>query len=157
MAPLRGWGTRGKRLIARVPHGHWKTMTFLAALRSDAITAPCVFDGPINGESFLLYVQQILVPTLRPGDLVVMDNLGSHKASAIRQAIRAAGAKLIFLPPYSPDLNPIEQAFSKLKHHLRSAKERTVEATWQRIGSILKSFSPNECRNYFVNAGYGSV
>jgi transposase len=157
MAPLRGWGTRGKRLIARVPHGHWKTLTFLAALRADAITAPCVFDGPINGESFLLYVEQILVPTLKPGDLVIMDNLGSHKAAATRQAIRAAGAKLIFLPPYSPDLNPIEQAFAKLKHHLRKAKERTVEATWRRIGLILKSFSPKECRNYFINAGYGSI
>jgi putative transposase len=157
MAPLRGWGTRGKRLAAHVPHGHWKTLTFLAALRSDGITAPCVFDGPINGESFLLYVQQILVPTLKPGDIVIMDNLGSHKADAIRKAIMAAGARLIFLPPYSPDLNPIEQAFSKLKHHLRKAKERIVEATWQRIGSILKTFSPTECRNYFINAGYGSV
>ena len=157
MAPLRGWGIRGKRLVAHVPHGHWKTLTFLAALRSDSITAPCVFDGPINGESFLLYVQQILVPALKVGDIVVLDNLGSHKANAVRQAIRAAGARLIFLPPYSPDLNPIEQAFSKLKHHLRKAKERTVEATWQRIGSILQTFSPNECRNYFKNAGYSSV
>ena len=157
MAPLRGWGTKGKRLVAHVPHGHWKTLTFLAALRSGGITAPCVFDGPINGESFLLYVQQILVPTLKPGDIVIMDNLGSHKADAIRKEIMAAGARLIFLPPYSPDLNPIEQAFSKLKHHLRKAKERTVESTWQRIGSILKTFSPTECRNYFINAGYGSV
>ncbi len=157
MAPLRGWGTKGKRLVAHVPHGHWKTLTFLAALRSGGITAPCVFDGPINGESFLLYVQQILIPTLKPGDIVIMDNLGSHKAEAIRKAIMAASARLVFLPPYSPDLNPIEQAFSKLKHHLRKAKERTVEATWQRIGSILKTFSPTECRNYFINAGYGSV
>ena len=157
MAPLRGWGTRGKRLMARAPHGHWKTMTFLVALRSDAITALCVFDGPINGESSLLYVQQILVPTLKPGDLVVMDNLGSHKADAIRRAIKAAGARLTFLPPYSPDLNPIEQAFSKLKHHLRNARERSVKATWQRIGSILRPFSAAECRNYFINAGYGSV
>jgi putative transposase len=157
MAPLRGWGTKGKRLVAHVPHGHWKTLTFLAALRSGAITAPCVFDGPINGESFLLYVQQILVPTLKPGDIVIMDNLGSHKADAIRKNIAAAGARLIFLPPYSPDLNPIEQAFAKLKHHLRKAKERTVEATWQRIGLILRTFSPAECRNYFINAGYGSV
>ena len=157
MAPLRGWGTCGRRLVAHVPHGHWKTLTFLAALRSDSITAPCVFDGPINGESFLLYVQQILVPTLKAGDVVILDNLGSHKANAVRQVIRAAGARLIFLPPYSPDLNPIEQAFSKLKHHLRKAKERTVEATWQRIGSILQTFSPDECENYFINAGYGSV
>ena len=157
MAPLRGWGTKGKRLVAHVPHGHWKTLTFLAALRCDNITAPCVFDGPINGESFLLYVQQILVPTLRPGDIVIMDNLGSHKAGAIRKAIKAAGARLIFLPPYSPDLNPIEQAFSKLKHFLRKAKERTVEATWQRIGSLLQNFSPDECKNYFINAGYSFV
>lgn len=157
MAPLRGWGTKGKRLVAHVPHGHWKTLTFLAALRSGAITAPCVFDGPINGESFLLYVQQILVPTLKPGDIVIMDNLGSHKADAIRKNIAAAGARLLFLPPYSPDLNPIEQAFSKLKHHLRKAKERTVEATWQRIGAILQTFSPAECRNFFLNAGYGSI
>ena len=157
MAPLRGWGTRGRRLVAHVPHGHWKTLTFLAALRCDGITAPCVFDGPINGESFLLYVRQILMPTLRPGDIVIMDNLGSHKADAIRQAIQAAGARLIFLPPYSPDLNPIEQAFAKLKHFLRKAKERTVDATWQRIGSLLQNFSPEECSNYFSNAGYGSV
>jgi putative transposase len=157
MAPLRGWGTRGKRLVAHVPHGHWKTLTFLAALRSGEITAPCVFDGPINGESFLLYVQQILAPTLRSGDIVIMDNLGSHKSDSIRKTIMAAGARLIFLPPYSPDLNPIEQAFSKLKHHLRNAKERTVEATWKRIGAILKTFSPDECRNYFTNSGYGSV
>ncbi len=157
MAPLRGWGTRGKRLISNVPHGHWKTLTFLAALRCDSITAPCVFDGPINGESFLLYVQQILVPTLKSGDIVVMDNLGSHKAEATSQAIKAAGARLIFLPPYSPDLNPIEQFFSKLKHHLRKAKERTVETTWQRIGEILKTIPKAECANYFKNSGYGSV
>jgi putative transposase len=121
MGPLRGWGPRGRRLVARVPHGHWRTLTFLAALRADAITAPCLFDGPINGESFLRYVEQFLVPTLKPGDVVVMDNLGSHKAAAIRQALRAAGARLIYLAPYSPDLNPIEQAFSKLKHWLRTA------------------------------------
>lgn len=157
MAPLRGWGAKGKRLVAHVPHGHWKTLTFLAALRSGAITAPCVFDGPINGESFLLYVQQILVPTLKPGDIVIMDNLGSHKGQAIKTAIRSVGARPLFLPPYSPDLNPIEQAFSKLKHHLRKAKERTVEATWQRIGAILQTFSPAECRNFFLNAGYGSI
>ena len=140
-----------------MPHGHWKTLTFLAALRHDNITAPCVFDGPINGESFLLYVQQILVPTLKSGDIVIMDNLGSHKAEATSQAIRAAGARLIFLPPYSPDLNPIEQFFSKLKHHLRKAKERTVEATWQRIGASLKTLRPTECSNHFTNSEYGSV
>jgi len=156
MAPLRGWGAKGKRLKAYVPHGHWKTLTFLAALRHDAVTAPCVFDGPINGESFLRYVEQFLVPTLRPGDLVVMDNLGSHKGEAVKTAIRAAGARLVFLPPYSPDLNPIEQVFAKLKHFLRKAKERSVEATWQRIGAILPSFTSEECSNYFTNAGYGS-
>ncbi len=157
MAPLRGWGTKGKRLVARVPHGHWRTQTFLAALRSDAITAPCLFDGPINGESFLRYVEQFLLPTLKPGDVVVMDNLGSHKADAIRQVIRSAGARLIYLPPYSPDLNPIEQAFSKLKHALRKAKERSIEQVCDRIGAILKTFSATECRNYLINAGYCSV
>ena len=157
MAPLRGWGTKGKRLVAHVPHGHWKTLTFLAALRCDAITAPCLFDGPINGESFSLYVEQILVPNLKQGDIVVMDNLGSHKAEAIRDAIKAAGARLLFLPPYSPGLNPIEQAFSKLKHFLRKAKERTADDACNRIGAILKTFSPQECSNYFKNAGYCSV
>ena len=110
-----------------------------------------------GNQHFLLYVRQILVPTLKPDDIVILDNLGSQKADAVRQAIKAAGARLIFLPPYSPDLNPIEQTFSKLKHFLRKAKERTVEATWQRIGSLLQNFSPDECRNYFINAGYGSV
>ncbi len=129
MAPLRGWGPRGHKLLAKAPHGRWRTLTFLAALRHDRIDAPCVIDGPINGETFRAYVEQFLVPTLKPGDLVVMDNLGSHKGNAVRQAIRAAGAKLFFLPPYSPDLNPIEQVFAKLKHLLRNAQERTVEAT----------------------------
>lgn len=157
MAPIRGWGQRGKRLKAFVPHGHWKTLTFIAALRHDAITAPCVFDGPINGESFLRYVEQFLAPTLKPGDLVIMDNLGSHKGEAVRAAIRTTGARLIFLPPYSPDLNPIEQVFAKLKHLLRKARERTVEATWQRIGALLQTFQPGECANYLKNAGYGAV
>ena len=139
MAPLRGCGAKGKRLKAYVPHGHWKTLSFLAALRHDAITAPCVFDGPINGESFLHYVEQFLVPTLKAGDLLVMDNLGSHKGEAIRLAIRAAGARLVFLPADSPDLNPIEQLFAKLKHFLRKATERSVKATSQRIGAILAS------------------
>jgi transposase len=157
MAPLRGWSPKGERLQASVPHGHWKTMTFLAALRCDAITAPCVFDGPINGESFLRYVEQILVPSLKPRDVVIMDNLGSHKGNAVRALIRAAGAHLLFLPPYSPDLNPIEQLFAKLKHLLRKAKERSIEAAWRRIGALLARFTANECRNYFRNAGYGSV
>ncbi len=157
MAPLRGWGEKGERLQAFVPHGHWKTMTFLAALRSGGITAPCVFDGPINGASFQLYVEQFLLPTLKPGDFVIMDNLGSHKSDAVRTAIASVGARLLFLPPYSPDLNPIEQVFSKLKHLLRKAKERTVEATSHRIGSLLKNFTPDECSNYFENAGYCSV
>ncbi len=157
MAPLRGWGTKGKRHVARVPHGHWKTLTFLAALRCDSITAPCLFDGPINGESFLTYVRQFLVPTLRPGDIVVMDNLSSHKAEAVRQAIKHVGARLVFLPPYSPDLNPIEQYFSTLKHWLRKAKERTIDGLNDRIGEILQRFQPKYCESYFRNAGYGSV
>ena len=124
MAPLRGWAPRGPRLKAKVPHGKWKTMTFLAALRHDRIDAPWLLDGPINGERFRIYVEQVLVPTLKPGDIVIMDNLGSHKSKAVRQAIRSAGAKLFFLPKYSPDLNPIEQVFSKLKHLLRKAAAR---------------------------------
>jgi transposase len=128
MAPLRGWGLKGKRLPSRVPHGHWQTMTFLAALRHDRIVAPCVFDGPINGQTFQLYVEQFLVPTLKPGDIVIMDNLGSHRGNAIRSAIRRRGAR-----------------------------ERTIEATWRRIGALLKQFSKAECRNYLTNAGYGSA
>jgi transposase len=157
MAPLRGWAKRGERLNARVPYGHWKTMTFLAALRCDRIDAPCVFDGPINGETFTAYVEQFLVPTLGPGDVVIMDNLGSHKSQAVRRAIRAAGARLIFLPPYSPDLNPIEQVFAKLKHLLRKAAERSLEATWKRIGKLLDHFDPDECQTYLVNSGYAST
>ena len=157
MAPLRGWAPRGARLRAKAPHGHWNTMTFLAALRCDRIDAPWLFEGPINGESFLAYVEQVLVPALKPGDIVIIDNLGSHKGKAVRHAIRAVGAKLFFLPPYSPDLNPIEQVFAKLKILLRKAAERTVEATWRRIGSLLTAFSPKECANYFVNAGYAST
>src|SRR5436190_358017 len=149
-------GARGQRLVAKVPHGRWRTLTFLAALRSDRIDAPCVIDGPINGESFLAYIEQVLVPALKPGDIVIIDNLGSHKGKAVRRAIRAVGAKLFFLPPYSPDLNPIEQVFAKLKTLLRKAAERTVEATWKRIGALLRSFSPAECANYFANAGYAS-
>ena len=132
-------------------------MTFLAALRCDRIDAPCVLDQPINGASFLDYVEQFLVPTLSPGDIVIMDNLGSHKGQAVRRAIRDAGAKLFFLPPYSPDLNPIEQVFAKLKTLLRKAEERTVKATWQRIGTLLSAFAPDECSNYLVNAGYAPI
>jgi transposase len=157
MARTHGWWRRGTPLRAHVPHGHWRTMTFLAALRCDGITAPCVFDGPINGESFRAYVEQLLVPTLRRGDIVVMDNLGSHKSGAIRKAIRAAGARLFYLPPYSPDLNPIEQVFAKLKTLLRKADERTMEAVWKRIGALLGCFTPNECANYFRNSGYASI
>jgi transposase len=157
MTRLRGWSPRGQKLLAKVPQGHWRTLTFLAALRCDRIDAPCVIDGPINGESFLAYVEQVLVPTLKPGDIVIIDNLGSHKAKAVRHAIRAAGARLFFLPPYSPDLNPIEQVFAKLKTLLRKAGERTVEATWKRIGALLDAFSPQEYANYFRNAGYASM
>lgn len=157
MAPLRGWGPRGKRLPAYAPFGHWKTLTFIAALRCDRIDAPFVFDGPINGEAFQLYVEKILAPTLQPGDVVIMDNLGSHKGKAARAAIRARRAHLIFLPPYSPDLNPIEQVFAKLKHFMRSAQPRDVEATWRKAGQLLDRFTPRECANYLVNAGYGSV
>jgi len=157
MARTHGWNRCGAPLVAKVPHGHWTTMTFLAALRHDRIAAPCVFDGPINGTSFLAYVRQFLVPTLKPGDVVVMDNLGSHKSQAVRAAIRAVGAKLFFLPPYSPDLNPIEQVFAKLKTLLRKAEERTVEAAWRRIGLLLQCFSPAECARYIANAGYASI
>jgi transposase len=157
MAPLRGWRTRGERLIAKVPHGHWNTLTFVAALRCDRIDAPCVIDGAINGESFLAYVEQILLPTLASGDIVIMDNLGSHKGPAVREAIRSVGARRLLLPPYSPDLNPIEQAFAKLKALLRNASERTLEATWRRIGDLLDHFTPQECANYLANAGYASI
>ena len=157
MAPLRGWAARGKRLIGKAPFGHWNTMTFIAALRHDSIVAPWVIDGPINGATFQTYVEQVLAPTLRQGDIVILDNLGSHKAPAVRNAIRAAGARLFFLPAYSPDLNPIEQVFAKLKHLLRKAAERSKEAVWRRIGTLLDQFSPKECENYLKNSGYGST
>lgn len=156
MAPLRGWCRRGKRLAAKVPHGHWRTMTVLAALRHDRIDAPCLFDGPINGASFRAYIEQVLVPGLAPGDIVIMDNLGSHKGKAVRRAIRATGAKLIFLPKYSPDLNPIEKFFAKLKTLLRKVGARTIEAISAAIGTILPRFMPQECANYFKSAGYAS-
>jgi len=157
MTRLRGWSPRGAKLLAKVPHGHWQTLTFLAALRHDRIDAPLVLDGPINGESFLAWVEQMLVPTLAPGDIVIMDNLGSHKGLAVRRAIRAAGAHLLFLPPYSPDLNPIEQVFAKLKTLLRKAAERSVDATWRRIGALLQNFPPHECASYLRNSGYAST
>jgi transposase len=196
MGPLRGWSPRGQRLRGQVPHGRWKTVTFLAALRHDRIDAPprelppqlpscgadhrrCrwwVYDGPIDGNSFRVYVETVLVPTLAPGDVVILDNLGSHKGKTVRKAIRAAGAKLFFLPPYSPDLNPIirsaddpipqgpppgggggEQVFAKLKHLRRKAQERTVNALWRSIGSLLDAFSPDECARYLANAGYAST
>ena len=149
-----GWAPRGERLKAKVPHGHWQTMTFLAALRHDSVQAPWLIDGPISGERFRLYVEKLLVPTLRGGDIVVMDNLGSHKGDAVRRAIRSAGARLFFLPKYSPDLNLIEQLFAKLKHWLRKAAKRTVEAVCDAIGQTLETITSTECRNYFANAGY---
>ena len=154
MAPLRGWAPCGRRLPGKAPFGHWNTMTFLAALRRDRIEAPWLLDRPINGERFLVYVEQVLVPTLKPGDLVIMDNLGSHKAKAVRQAIRRAGAKLLFLPKYSPDLNPIEQFFAKLKHHLRAAQARSTDAVCDAIARALDTLTPTECSNYLAHAGY---
>jgi transposase len=154
MARRYGRAQRGARLVVAVPHGHWKTTTFLAALRHDGLTAPCVFDGAINGARFLAYVEQALAPTLRAGDIVVLDNLKAHKVKGVREAIEAAGAQLRYLPPYSPDFNPIEQAFAKLKALLRTAARRTVDALWRAIGHALDAFSPAECTNYFANAGY---
>jgi transposase len=153
MAPLRGWGLCGQRLEASAPFGHWKTMTFIAALRYDRINAPWVIDG----ELFTLYVEQVLAPTLAKGEVVILDNLGSHKGKSARNAIRAKGAHLLFLPPYSPDLNPIEQVFAKLKHLLRAAEPRDVEATWRKVGELLDAFSPEQCANYFRNSGYVSI
>jgi transposase len=143
--------------ILYAPQGRWRTLTFLGALRCDQLTAPCVFDGPINGECFRAYVEQQLVPTLKPGDIVIMDNLGSHKSAALRRMIRAAGARLWFLPPYSPDLNPIEQAFAKIKHWMRAAQKRTIKEVGRHIGSLVTTIQPAECENYFGNAGYASV
>ena len=157
MTRLRGRCARGQRLIAKVPHGHRRTLTFVAGLRCDGVIAPCVFDGPIDGESFLAWVVQFLVPTLRSGDIVVMDNLSSHKNKAVRHAIRAVGAKLFYLPPYSPDLNPIEQAFSKLKTLLRKENARTIERIEHCIASIVQQIDPPECLNYFQQAGYAST
>lgn len=156
MARLRGRAPRGERLVGKVPNGHWKTSTFVAALRSTALTAPCLIDGPMNGNAFLAYVEQMLAPTLAPGDIVVLDNLSAHKVAGVRQAIEATGASLLYLPPYSPDFNPIEQLFAKLKALLRKAAERSVDGLWNRIASLLSAFPPEECANYLRNAGYAS-
>jgi transposase len=149
-----GRAKRGQRLVAAVPHGHWKTTTFVGALRCDGLTAPLVIDGAINGELFVAYVEQVLVPTLKPGDVVIMDNLKVHKMAAVRQAIEASGATLLFIPPYSPDLNPIELAFSKLKALLRAKAISTTEALWKAVGELCGNFSPAECANYFRHDGY---
>ena len=149
-----GWGPKGERLVGDAPFGHWKTTTFIAGLRASGVIAPFVLDGPMTGEMFLVYVRQFLAPELKPGDIVVMDNLAAHKVAGVREAIRAAGASVLYLPPYSPDLNPIEQMFAKLKALLRKAAARTRETLWTTIGQLLDLFSPAECRNYVANSGY---
>jgi transposase len=155
MTPTRGRAPIGKRCLGRAPYGHWKTTTFVCALRTTGLVAPLVLDGPINGQTFRAWVEQMLVPTLRPGDVVVLDNLGSHKVSGIAEAIQAAGAQLRYLPPYSPDFNPIEQVFAKLKTLLRKAATRTVETLWDAIGNLLDRFPSHECERYICHAGYG--
>jgi transposase len=154
MARLRGRAKRGQRCRAPVPHGHWETTTFTGALRLGGLTAPMVLDGPMNGDAFLAYVEQVLAPTLEQGDIVVMDNLPAHRRAGVREAIEAAGARLRFLPPYSPDFNPIENAFAKLKALLRKVAARTIEDLWNAIGDALPQFTPHECANYFTAAGY---
>ena len=150
----RGYAPRGERLIDAAPYGRWHTTTFVGALRADGFIAPMVIDGAVNGELFLAYVEKVLVPELRPGDVVVMDNLGSHTAAGVRRAIEGAGGRLLDLPPDSPDFSPIENAFAKLKGLLRAAAERTVEGLWRAIGQLLDRFAPDECRNYFRHCGY---
>jgi transposase len=154
MSRRYGWGPKSSRVISHVPHGHWKTTTFLAALRSTGLTAPLVLDGPMDGACFLAYVQQFLCPALRPGDIVVMDNLSSHKQQGVVEAIRQVAAEVLYLPPYSPDLNPIEKLFAKLKTLLRQHAERTTQALWNRIGTLLDAFTPTECSNYLKHCGY---
>ena len=154
MVRLRGRCPRGERLIGYAPHGHWKTLTFVAGLRHRAMVAPFVLEGAMNGPMFLVYVKQGLVPTLKRGDVVIIDNLPAHKVAGVGETIEAAGAKLLYLPSYSPDLNPIEPAFSKIKAHLRKAAERTIPRLLRRIGRVVRSFSPQECRNFFRHAGY---
>ncbi len=154
MTRLRGRAPKGERLVAATPHGHWKTSTFIAGLRDNALTAPAIFDGAINGELFLAYVEQVLAPTLSEGDIVIMDNLGSHKVAGVRAAIEAKGATLLYLPAYSPDLNPIEQVFSKLKSILRAKAIRSVDALWTALGAIADAVTPQECANYLRHTGY---
>lgn len=149
-----GWSDRGTRCVSAVPHGHWKTTTFLAALRSSGLTAPLVLDGPMDGAAFLAYVRDFLCPILKPGDTVIADNLSCHKVAGVKQAIEATGATLRYLPPYSPDLNPIEKLFAKLKALLRRANARTINALWKQIGSLVDQFPPEECVNYFASCGY---
>jgi transposase len=151
-----GRAPRGQRVVGKVPHGHWKTTTFVAALRHDGLSAPLVVDGPMNGDVFLAYVRQQLVPTLHPGDVVIMDNLAAHKKAGVREAIESCGAQLVYLPPYSPDFNPIELVFAKLKWLLRSAAERTIPELWHRLGMLIDHFRPQECRNYFRHCGYAT-
>jgi transposase len=157
MTRLRGRARRGQRVVGLVPWGHWKSTTFVAALRHDAVTAPFVIDHAMTSAIFVEYVRQCLVPTLSPGDIVVMDNLQPHKNAAVRELIEAVGAELRFLPPYSPDLNPIEQAFAKIKHWMRAAQKRTVDELWRHIGGLVSQIQAPECSNYFANAGYASI
>jgi transposase len=156
MARTHGRARRGERLRAAIPHAPWKTTTFVAGLRSTSMVAPMVLDGPINGAAFQAYVEQVLVPELQPGDTVILDNLGSHKGPAVRTAIEAAGARLLYLPPYSPDFNPIENAFAKLKALLRKAAERSIQGLWSAIGAVVATFTADECARYFAAAGYDS-
>jgi transposase len=149
-----GWGPRSERLIDRAPQGHWRSTTFVAGLRNAGIVAPFVVDGAITGPIFRIYVEKVLVPELQPGDVVVLDNLAAHKVAGVREAIHAVGAGLLYLPPYSPDLNPVEQLFAKLKTLLRKTAARSREALWTAIGELLDAFSPEECRNYILNCGY---
>ncbi len=154
MARLRGRALRGERLRSGIPHGHWKTTTFVAGLRLTGMVAPLVLDGPMNRSVFLAYVSQVLAPDLKPGDVVVLDNLPAHKGGRVREAVEAAGATILYLPPYSPDFDPIENAFAKLKALLRKAAERTVDGLWAAIGRLIDLFTPQECANYFAAAGY---
>ena len=154
MARRYGWGPTRERVVGAAPHGHWKVTTFVAALRAGGLTAPMAVDGAVNGELFRAYVEQVLAPALRPGDVVVMDNLQCHKVAGVAEAIRRAGAEVAYLPPYSPDLNPIELAFAKLKAELRRRAERDVDRLWAALGESLDWFSPDECRRYFRHAGY---